>query len=222
MPGEGKPSPGLTYMGLLTDAPIHTLPRLNTNHGSTAMVHLRFFGPDSATQWYVVEGQEECGEFVFWGLTFGPYDRHWSYFTLRELQATRGPLGYSVCWDESFVPSPYIELVDLAGDKRPMGINSALNAVIAMLEDRPALFKELLRAPGSDVRNLTAVELRLRAAVKKYAATQIRTGLTQSLHVVPPIADDDSGEQTQSFYAGVRATEEVFERLVVSLDEANN
>jgi hypothetical protein len=113
------------------------------------------------------------------------------------------------------VEREYITRVPSDGDRSDMSMSTALNAVIAMLEDRPALFKELLRAPESNVRDITAVEARLRRAVNRYAATQMRTGLMKSLHVTPP-----SGEQDQvAFFAGVRATEEVFETLAETLDE---
>ncbi|TSA40104.1 hypothetical protein D4R30_00195 [archaeon] len=92
-------------------------------------------------------------------------------------------------------------------------MNTALNAVIAMLEDRPALFKQLLRAPDSDVKNLTAVEARLRKAVNRYAATQVRAGLMQTLHVTP--SDLQSQEY---FFAGVRNTEAIFETLAEKLE----
>lgn len=96
------------------------------------------------------------------------------------------------------------------------GTSQALNAVIAMLEDRPALFKELLRAPGSNVKDLTSAEQRLRRAMCRYAATQIKVGLMQTLHVLPP---DSGPEYQEGFLNGVRAIEGVFEALAKTLEK---
>lgn len=93
-----------------------------------------------------------------------------------------------------------------------MSMSTALNAVIAMLEDRPKLFKELLRAPDSNITDITAIECRLRRAVNRYAATQIRAGLMKTLRV--------TGEgHGPEFVDGVRAIEEVFEQLEHELEQ---
>jgi hypothetical protein len=96
-----------------------------------------------------------------------------------------------------------------------MSVNHALNAVIALLEDRPAQFKELLRAPESNVQNISEVRARLQTALSRYAATQIRGGLIAALHVTPD-GYDETGARI--FFEGVRATEEVFETLARRLE----
>ena len=65
----------------------------------------KFFDPASAWTWYVVEGQEEEGDFLFWGLVQGDCDE-WGYFSLAELQATRNRLGLPIERDCHFEPGP--------------------------------------------------------------------------------------------------------------------
>ena len=54
------------------------------------VVHAKFFTPDSSWTWYVTEGSEQEGDFIFFGYVFG-LEAEWGYFSLAELTAARRP-----------------------------------------------------------------------------------------------------------------------------------
>jgi len=58
-----------------------------------------------------------------------------------------------------------------------MSLNAALNATIALIENRPAQFREMLREPTSDVKNISPVYSRMIRSLDFYAATKIRIAL---------------------------------------------
>ena len=62
-----------------------------------------------------------------------------------------------------------------------MSLNAGLNATIALIENRPAHFKEMLRDPMSDVKDISLVYTRLIRS-DYYAATKIRLALMAALH----------------------------------------
>ena len=66
-----------------------------------------------------------------------------------------------------------------------MSLNAALNATIALIENRPAQFREMLREPTSDVKNISPVYSRMIRSLDFYAATKIRIALMAALHVQP-------------------------------------
>jgi len=65
------------------------------------MVVVKFFTPDSSWIWYAVEFD---GEDLFFGLVDG-LEKEWGYFSLKELQSARGPLGLPIEWDLYFEPT---------------------------------------------------------------------------------------------------------------------
>lgn len=100
----------------LMDAEIfRSLPKFGENSGDDPVVHLKYYGPDSAMTWFVTEGQVENGEYRFWGIIVGPDTKNFGYFTLRELQNTQGPDGDYVARDEAFIPRPMSQIVELMG-----------------------------------------------------------------------------------------------------------
>lgn len=96
-----------------------------------------------------------------------------------------------------------------------MSLNKAINAVIAVIEERPEVAKGILREPTSDVKSIPEVLNRLRTALNKYAAGEIRQGLLEALHVEP---DRDAESHPDTFYSGVRAVETVFEQRIFDLE----
>ena len=76
------------------------------------VVHAKFFTPDSSWTWYVTEGSEEEGDFIFFGYVIG-LDEEWGYFSLAELTAARGPLGLPIERDLYFKPAPFSEVREL-------------------------------------------------------------------------------------------------------------
>ena len=92
-------------MTLLTKQIREALPKLYANDGkgeddTTAVV--KFFTPDSSWTWYATEFD---GVDTFFGLVDG-METELGYFSLRELEAARGPLGLLVERDMSFRPTP--------------------------------------------------------------------------------------------------------------------
>jgi len=113
-----------------------------------------------------------------------------------------------------------------------MSLNAALNATIALIENRPAQFREMLREPTSDVKNISPVYTRMIRSLDFYAATKIRIALMAALHVQPAEeqlkAWDDlvnsSAKLTRAdyervYFDGVTSVEKVFEGILNMLEE---
>lgn len=85
-------------MELLTEELKKKLPPLygQEHKGKDAIVHAKFFTPDSSWTWYVLEGEEqEDGDWIFFGMVDG-FEREFGYFTLSELEGVRGALNLPV------------------------------------------------------------------------------------------------------------------------------
>ena len=94
-------------MQLLTKELRAQLPKLYEQEGSSdPTVYAKFFTPDSGWTWYVTEGQEDDGNFRFFGYVVG-FESEWGYFVLSELQAARGKLGLPIERDLYFTPCPF-------------------------------------------------------------------------------------------------------------------
>jgi hypothetical protein len=89
-------------MELLTKELREQLPALYVQeHEADPLVVCKFFTPDSSWTWYILEFD---GVDVFFGLVIG-FEQELGYFSLSELQDTRGPLGLSVERDLQFQPT---------------------------------------------------------------------------------------------------------------------
>lgn len=101
-----KPQPRTNHSGhdLLPAEIAAILPALyRTQEDPDATVHMKFFTPDGAWSWYVVEYDPE--ERMFFGLVDG-FEEELGYFSLDELLEVRGPLGLPVERDLHFDPKP--------------------------------------------------------------------------------------------------------------------
>lgn len=97
-------------MKLLPDELRATLPKLYAQqHVKDPIVHVKFFTPDSQWTWYVTEGEEDEGDFRFFGFVVG-FEEEWGYFLLSELEAAKGPLGLPIERDLYFKPRPFSEV----------------------------------------------------------------------------------------------------------------
>jgi len=96
-------------MLLLTQENRKQLPELyeQDGKGMDATAFVKFFTPDSNWTWYVTEFD---GEDTFFGLVVG-LDTELGYFSLRELQSVRGPLGLPIERDRHFTPMTLRECV---------------------------------------------------------------------------------------------------------------
>jgi hypothetical protein len=95
-------------MTLLTPEIRQQLPRLYATEKTPLLEKVavvKFFDPCSGWTWYAVEGQEDDGEFLFWGLVRGHEDE-WGYFSLAELAGVRNRRGLPIERDLYFRPRP--------------------------------------------------------------------------------------------------------------------
>ena len=65
------------------------------------MVYAKFFLPGTGWTWYVTEGSEQEGDFLFFGFVFG-LESEFGYFLLSELESVRTKLGFPVERDLHF------------------------------------------------------------------------------------------------------------------------
>jgi len=96
-------------MTLLTKQIREDLPKLYANDGkseSETIVVVKYFTPDSHWTWYATEFD---GVDTFFGLVDG-VEPELGYFSLKELEAARGPLGLLVERDLHFSPKPLSEV----------------------------------------------------------------------------------------------------------------
>jgi len=98
-------------MELLTEELRKVLPPLYSqekNEDPTIVV--KFFTPDANWTWYVTEGSEKHGDFIFFGFIIG-FVEEWGYFALSELATARGPLGLPIERDLYFTPAPMSKVI---------------------------------------------------------------------------------------------------------------
>lgn len=99
-------------MKLLTKEILNKLPKLYSTEEiptENKTIVCKFFTPDSSWTWFVVEGEERDGDFLFFGLVQG-LETEWGYFCLSELQSVKGPLGLHIERDRFFKPCLVSEL----------------------------------------------------------------------------------------------------------------
>ena len=102
-------------MQLLTAELRANLPPLySQEHVADPTVHCKFFTPDSNWTWYVTEGAEEDGQFLFFGYVCG-LEKEWGYFMLSELESARGLLGLPIERDLYFRPGPFSQVMKAEG-----------------------------------------------------------------------------------------------------------
>lgn len=88
-------------MKLLTDELRQRLPPLYSQEAETEpTVYAKFFISGGWT-WYVTEGSEQEGDFLFFGFVVG-FESEFGYFLLSELESVTTPLGLHVERDLSF------------------------------------------------------------------------------------------------------------------------
>jgi hypothetical protein len=118
MPPE-EPPPNGEF--LLDEISRKKLPPLYSGEelGVNALAQVKFFTPDSNWTWYASEFD---GEDIFFGLVSG-LEVELGYFSLKELQEPRGPLGVLIERDLHFEPKTLGELMKLhEGDNAPVTI----------------------------------------------------------------------------------------------------
>jgi predicted dinucleotide-utilizing enzyme len=100
-----------------------------------------------------------------------------------------------------------------------MSLNKAINSVVALIEGRTDIAKEIFRDPTSDVSNIPDVMARLDAAVEKAAAKAIRNGLIRALAIRPDVKISPNVlSPERAFYDGVNAMEKLFGDIAFTLE----
>ena len=109
----------MAYQKLLTKAIQKALPKLySTEHtpASQKKCVVKFFTPWGANTWYVVEGEERDGDWLFFNLfTSNGSDGEWGYVTLSQLKEISGPFGLKVERDMYYTDGEFEK------DKRRLG-----------------------------------------------------------------------------------------------------
>jgi len=95
-------------MKLLTQELLKQIPALydQDGKGGKAVVHVKFFTPDSNWTWY---GTEFDGTDTFFGLVDG-HCKELGYFSLAELEELTGPMGLPIERDLWFKPTTLQEI----------------------------------------------------------------------------------------------------------------
>ena len=98
-------------MQLLTEELRASLPPLYSQEKSKdPQIYAKFFTPDSNWTWFVIEGNAEDDDFIFFGYVIG-HEKEWGYFALSELTSARGPLGLPIERDLYFQPGPFSQIM---------------------------------------------------------------------------------------------------------------
>src|SRR5579863_2232021 len=85
-------------------------PRYSQEADDDPLVYARFFLPASYTSWYVIEGEPDGDDFLFFGFVTQPVNR-FAEFRLRHLEALRGPKGQTVERDAAFTEGRFTDVV---------------------------------------------------------------------------------------------------------------
>jgi len=94
-------------MKLLTNEIRERLPKLYAmQNEKDPVLQVKFFTPWTSWTWFASEFD---GEDLFFGLVQG-FDTEWGYFSLKELEAIRGPGGLQIERDLYFEPTPASEI----------------------------------------------------------------------------------------------------------------
>ncbi len=79
-------------------------------------VYAKFFFPAGNWTWFVTEGKEHNGDFVFFGYVIG-FEAEWGYFTLSELEGINVK-GLTVERDLSFKPGKFGDVINQFAKER--------------------------------------------------------------------------------------------------------
>ncbi len=95
-------------MKLITEEIRRKLPPLygQDGKGGKAVAWVKLFTPDSSWTWWVTEFD---GEDMLFGLVEG-HEKELGYFSLRELESVRGPMGLAIERDLHWQPKTLVEI----------------------------------------------------------------------------------------------------------------
>jgi hypothetical protein len=85
-------------------------PLLSQEAANEPIVYARYLLPGTRRNWYVIEGEPEDGDFLFFGFVTGIADE-FGYFRLSELLSITGPSGQQVEPDPNFKEGKLTDVV---------------------------------------------------------------------------------------------------------------
>jgi len=85
-------------------------PLLSQEAADEPVIYARYFLPGTRWNWYVVEGQPQEGDYLFFGFVTG-LDDEFGQFRLSELESAVGPSGQKVEQDENFPQGKLTDVV---------------------------------------------------------------------------------------------------------------
>lgn len=91
-------------MKLLTKQIINSLPKLYETESiplEEKTIVAKYFNPAGDGTWYVIEGEEQGDDFIFFGL-IDLHGKDFGYFSLKELESIRFPWGLKIERDIHF------------------------------------------------------------------------------------------------------------------------
>ncbi len=98
-------------MQLLTPELCAELPKFYAQEGNKdPKVYAKFFFPAGRWTWFVTEGEQEQGDFRFFGYVIGDFEE-WGYFSLNEFESI-SVHGLTVERDLYFKQGPFSEVLD--------------------------------------------------------------------------------------------------------------
>lgn len=103
-------------MKLLTKELTTKLPKLYSTDSiplEEKEIICKFFNPCGAGTWYVLEGEAQDDDFIFFGLV-DLHEKELGYFSLNELQSVRLPFGLKIERDIHFSNSKLGQFLDKA------------------------------------------------------------------------------------------------------------
>lgn len=97
-------------MELLSEELKNRLPPIHAQEAEAdPVVHARYSLAGTPYVWYVIEGEPDGTDYMFFGFVLGHND--FRYFRLSELSAARSPLGQPVEPDPDFIPGRLTDVV---------------------------------------------------------------------------------------------------------------
>ncbi|MBA7529760.1 hypothetical protein ES705_21959 [subsurface metagenome] len=183
----------LAAMKLLTKEIRGKLPPLYSQEKvQDPIVQVKFFTPDSNWTWY---GIEFDGKDLFFGWVVG-LEKEMGYFSLKELESARGPLGLAIERDKWFTPLRLSEVKKL---HQGAGVRTNPGELVKFIKVKEA---EMEQRREYEIRMLTASELRQVADIMDSPALPEGTEYNPDMLIRPKMFTAPSGKVTlEVFFA---------------------
>ncbi|MBA7500043.1 hypothetical protein ES704_02796 [subsurface metagenome] len=169
------------------------------------IVQVKFFTPDSNWTWY---GIEFDGKDLFFGWVVG-LEKEMGYFSLKELESARGPLGLAIERDKWFTPLRLSEVKKL---HQGAGVRTNPGELVKFIKVKEA---EMEQRREYEIRMLTASELRQIADIMDNPALPEGTDHNPDMLIRPKMFTAPLGKVTlEVFFAktGPKTIQQLLQR----------